>query len=268
MLNDMASIEKLRWIIIQLRDPDTSCPWDLKQDYKSIVPHTLEEAYEVAQTIETEDFDELKGELGDLLFQVVFYSQLAKEEGRFDFNDVVTGICEKLIRRHPHIFSDKVFDTDAQVSANWEREKAKERAEKAQQQVSLLENVPHNLPALTRANKLQKRCATVGFEWPDVQGALIKVKEEIEEVEQELAHKQVNDDAVGEELGDLFFALVNVTRYLKHDPESILRAANRKFERRFKQVEQLTEEAGRTLEGSSLEQMDGLWEEVKRRERS
>jgi ATP diphosphatase len=257
------SMEELLAIMAKLRDPENGCPWDLKQTFKSIVPHTLEEAFEVADTIENEDYDELKGELGDLLFQVVFYAQLGKEEKRFDFDDIVAGICEKLTRRHPHIFSDKTFATDAEVSANWEREKIKEREKKAQQEVSLLENVPHNLPALTRANKLQKRCATVGFEWPDVAGALLKVREEIDEVEEELAAKEVDKEALGEELGDLFFALTNVTRYLKHDPESILRAANRKFERRFKQVEVMTKEAGRTMEESTLEQMDGLWEEVK-----
>jgi ATP diphosphatase len=260
-------MEQLLAIMAKLRDPVKGCPWDLKQDFKSIVPHTLEEAYEVAETIESENYGELKDELGDLLFQVVFYSQLGKEQNHFDFDDIVAAISEKLTRRHPHIFSDKVFETDEQVHANWAREKAKERQQKTDDgEVSLLENVPHNLPSLTRANKLQKRCATVGFEWPDVSGALVKVREEIEEVEQELAADEIDHDAVGEELGDLFFALVNVTRYLKHDPESIVRAANRKFEKRFKQVEVLTKEAGRTLDESSLEQMDRLWEEVKKRE--
>lgn len=246
----------------KLRDPDTGCPWDIKQTYKTIVPHTLEEAYEVAETIERENFDELKGELGDLLFQVVFYSQLAKEEGRFEFDDVVTAICEKLVRRHPHVFADKNFDNDTQVNQNWEKEKAKERAQKGEQ--SLLDDVPHNLPALSRANKLQKRCATVGFEWPDVDGALAKVKEEIDEVEQELHAETVDRDALGEELGDLFFALVNVTRYLKHDPESLLRAANRKFEKRFREVERRTKASGKTLQDSTLKEMDDLWEEVKK----
>jgi ATP diphosphatase len=256
-------LDDLLAIMAKLRDPEKGCPWDLKQDFASIVPHTLEEAYEVAETIETGNFAELKDELGDLLFQVVFYSQLALEEDKFNFADVTSAICEKLIRRHPHIFSDKVFTSDEQIHANWEKEKAKERQQKSVDEVGLLANVPHNLPALTRANKLQKRCATVGFEWPDVKGALLKVKEEIEEVEQELARPDLDHDAIGEELGDLFFALVNVTRYLKHDPETIVRAANRKFERRFEQVEAMTKRSGKTLQGSSLEEMDALWEEVK-----
>lgn len=260
-------MEKLLDIMTKLRDPQSGCPWDLKQDFKSIVPHTLEEAYEVAETIEAENYSELKEELGDLLFQVVFYSQLGKEQNHFEFDDIVAAICEKLIRRHPHIFSDKTFNSDEEVNANWEAEKAKEREQKANEPVSLLENVPHNLPSLSRAKKLQKRCATVGFEWPDVQGALAKVKEEIDEVEAEIEKADVDHDAIGEELGDLFFAMVNVTRYLKHDPETIVRAANRKFERRFKQVEAMTTQAGRTLEDSTLEQMDDLWEAVKHKER-
>jgi ATP diphosphatase len=260
-------LDDLLAIMAQLRDPQTGCPWDLKQDFASIVPHTLEEAYEVAETIETGNFADLKDELGDLLFQVVFYAQLAQEQNQFAFADVIDAICAKLTRRHPHIFADKTFTTDAQIHANWENEKAKERQQKSSAPVALLADVPHNLPALTRANKLQKRCATVGFEWPDVKGALLKVKEEIDEVEQELDREQFDNDALGEELGDLFFALVNVTRYLKHDPEKIVRAANRKFERRFAQVESMTLEAGKTLAGSSLEDMDGLWEEVKALER-
>lgn len=255
-------MEPLIEIMAKLRDPEGGCPWDIKQTYKTIVPYTLEEAYEVAETIERENYDELKDELGDLLFQVVFYCQLAKEEGRFEFKDVVESICEKLTRRHPHVFGDKDFSTDEQVKGNWEAEKAKERQQKGEE--SLLDNVPENLPALTRSNKLQKRCATVGFEWPDVTGAMAKVKEEIEEVEQELHAETVDQEALGEEIGDLFFALVNVSRYLKHNPESLLRAANRKFERRFREVERRTIESGKTLEESSLEEMDALWNEVKK----
>ncbi|MFT5164163.1 MAG: ATP diphosphatase, partial [Alteromonadaceae bacterium] len=194
-------LDDLLAIMAQLRDPQTGCPWDLKQDFASIVPHTLEEAYEVAETIETGNFADLKDELGDLLFQVVFYAQLAQEQNQFAFADVIDAICAKLTRRHPHIFADKTFTTDAQIHANWENEKAKERQQKSSAPVALLADVPHNLPALTRANKLQKRCATVGFEWPDVKGALLKVKEEIDEVEQELDREQFDNDALGEELG-------------------------------------------------------------------
>ncbi len=258
-------IQQLIGIMQQLRDPVTGCPWDLKQSFKSIIPHTLEEAYEVADAIEQQDFEELKLELGDLLFQVIFYCQLANEAQKFDFNDVVEGICEKLIRRHPHVFSDANLLTEDAIKENWEAEKAKERAAKAQDgnTQSIFDNVPNALPALTRAKKLQKRCVNVGFDWPSVSGAIEKVKEEIVELEAELNATQVSQEKASEELGDLMFALVNVNRHLKLDPESTLRAANKKFETRFRLVEQLAEQQNTQLEEMTLVQMEALWQQAK-----
>ncbi|WP_143871327.1 nucleoside triphosphate pyrophosphohydrolase [Catenovulum sediminis] len=261
-LNDLLDIMRA------LRDPDSGCPWDLKQNYQSIVPHTLEEAYEVADAIEQGDFEELKGELGDLLFQVVFYCQLATEENRFDIADVIHTVSEKLVRRHPHVFSNADFSDDAQIKANWEAEKAKERAQKSESEFnSVLDNVPTNLPALTRANKLQKRCASVGFDWPDINGAIDKVKEEIAELEVELAQKDHDAQQkalIAEELGDLMFALVNVNRKLKLDPETTLRAANQKFEKRFRKIEILaSKKYTDDFAHLSLQQMEALWQQVK-----
>ncbi|WP_325071761.1 nucleoside triphosphate pyrophosphohydrolase [Flocculibacter collagenilyticus] len=266
-----SQIDQLLAVMRELRDPETGCPWDLKQTYSTIVPYTLEEAYEVADAIEQGDFDELKGELGDLLFQVVFYAQLASEEGRFEFSDVVDAIHEKLIRRHPHVFQTNVSFTEAQVKENWEREKSQERDIRHQQgKARLLDNIPHNLPALSRANKIQKRCATVGFEWPDIHGALDKVVEEVEELRAELQHKVVNEaqqQSIEEELGDLFFSLVNVSRYVNADPEQIMRQANRKFEQRFNQVEHVFIEKGQSLQTATLQEMDNVWQQVKQNQK-
>lgn len=263
MQKDVYNIEDLQTIMQALRTPETGCPWDLKQTFASIVSHTLEEAYEVADTIERQDFTELKYELGDLLFQVIFYSQLGKEQALFDFPEVVDGICKKLVRRHPHVFGDANLVTDAEIKANWEKEKAKERAEKSSTtHNSVLDDVPNNLPALSRANKLQKRCATVGFDWPEISQTIEKVKEEIAELEVEIAAKQ--QEKAAEELGDLMFALVNVNRQLKLDPETTLRKANQKFESRFRQVEILALKTFQLpVEALSLEQMESLWQQVK-----
>ncbi|WP_440905908.1 nucleoside triphosphate pyrophosphohydrolase [Catenovulum sp. SX2] len=263
MHKDFYNIEDLQAIMQALRTPETGCPWDLKQTFASIVSHTLEEAYEVADTIERQDFTELKYELGDLLFQVIFYSQLGKEQALFDFPQVVDGICKKLVRRHPHVFGDANLATDAEIKANWEKEKAKERAEKSSSNHnSVLDDVPNNLPALSRANKLQKRCATVGFDWPEITQTIAKVKEEIVELEVEIAANQ--QEKAAEELGDLMFALVNVNRQLKLDPETTLRKANQKFEKRFRQVELLALETfQQPVEELTLEQMESLWQKVK-----
>lgn len=251
------NIQRLLNIMAQLRDKNTGCPWDLKQNYASIVPHTLEEAYEVADAIAREDYTELKDELGDLLFQVVFYAQIAKEEGRFEFADCVTAICDKLERRHPHIFANMALpDADA-VLKNWEALKSTER--QAQGQHSVLDNIPQAMPALSRANKLQKRCANVGFDWPTVEGCWLKVKEEVLEVEQTAA----GSPELAEELGDLMFALVNVVRKHKLDPEAVLRAANNKFEARFRAVEQQIAAANHSLEHASLDEMNAIWQQVK-----
>lgn len=251
------NIARLLTIMAALRDPASGCPWDLKQTYSSIVPYTLEEAYEVADAIARGSFDELKDELGDLLFQVVFYAQMAQEEGRFQFADCVKAICDKLERRHPHIFGTVVAEDADTVLKNWEALKSAERQQVGQH--SVLDNIPNAMPALSRAYKLQKRCANVGFDWPDVAGCWDKVKEEILEVEQTAAASP----ELAEELGDLMFALVNVVRKHKLDPEAVLRAANSKFEQRFRAVEQALSVLGKTPEQSDLAEMDALWQQVK-----
>lgn len=257
------NINRLLNIMSRLRDPQTGCPWDLKQSYATIVPYTLEEAYEVADAIARESFEELKDELGDLLFQVVFYAQIAKEEGRFDFDDCVAAICDKLERRHPHVFGDLTAEDSAdnlnadKVLKNWEALKSTERKDAGQH--SVLDNIPQAMPALSRAYKLQKRCANVGFDWPTVEGCWDKVKEEIIEVEQ----TETGSEELAEELGDLMFALVNVVRKHKLDPEAVLRAANSKFEKRFRAVEQALAGQGKTPEQSDLSEMDALWQQIK-----
>ncbi|MFK0271113.1 nucleoside triphosphate pyrophosphohydrolase [Pseudomonas asiatica] len=269
------TLEDLLHLMARLRDPQYGCPWDLKQNYASIVPHTIEEAYEVADTIERGDFEHLQGELGDLLFQVVYYSQLAREEGRFEFDGVVDSITRKLIRRHPHVFPtgelyapvDTPSLSEAQVKSRWEEIKAEERAEKSQpEQLSLLDDVPAALPALSRAAKLQKRAATVGFDWPAALPVLDKVREELDEVLQAMADGDA--DALEDEIGDLLFAAVNLARHLKHDPEHALRRANRKFERRFRFIELALRDSGRPIEDCNLDELDALWGEAKRQEKN
>ncbi|HBX57560.1 nucleoside triphosphate pyrophosphohydrolase [Pseudomonas sp. UBA2684] len=272
----MYQLDDLLHLMARLRDPQHGCPWDLKQSYASIVPHTIEEAYEVADAIERGDFEHLPGELGDLLFQVVYYSQLAREEGRFEFAQVVDGITRKLLRRHPHVFPDGdlygVADAsqlaEAAVKQRWEELKAEERAEKAAapEQLSLLDDVPNTLPALSRAVKLQKRTAQVGFDWPAALPVVDKVREELDEVLEAMSEN--DPQAIAEELGDLLFVVTNLARHLKVDPESALRAANGKFERRFRFIEQALREAGRPIEDCSLEELDALWGEAKRQEKN
>ncbi len=265
MIDDTPSIDKLRWIMSKLRDPETGCPWDIKQDFISIVPYTLEEAYEVADAIERQDYRELEKELGDLLFQVVFYSQLGKEEQRFDFDSVVAAICEKLIRRHPHVFADKRFPTSEQIKANWENEKIKERQLKHDQQsLSLLADIPKNLPALSQAAKIQKRCAHVGFDWHNIHDVFDKVKEEVIEVEEELQRDPTaKNQALAEELGDLMFAVVNVCRHAKQDPEALLRQANHKFTKRFQGVEKYVSESNKPFAEHDLDTLEEYWQQVK-----
>ena len=272
----MYKLDDLLQLMARLRHPEHGCPWDLKQSYASIVPYTLEEAYEVADAIERGDFDHLPGELGDLLFQVVYYSQLATEEGRFGFAEVVDGITAKLIRRHPHVFPDGDLYAapdaarleEAAVKQRWEELKAEERAAKAEapEQLSLLDDVPQALPALSRAAKLQKRAAQVGFDWPEALPVLDKVREELDEVLEAMSEN--DPQAIAEELGDLLFAVANLARHLKVEPEAALRAANGKFERRFRFIEQALREAGRPIENCSLEELDALWGEAKKQEKA
>ncbi len=272
----MHKLEDLLYLMARLRDPQNGCPWDLKQSYATIVPYTLEEAYEVADAIERGDFDHLREELGDLLFQVVYYAQLAREEGRFEFDAVVDGITTKLIRRHPHVFPDGDLYgepdpaklEEAAVKQRWEELKAEERAAKAAEpvQLSLLDDVPNALPALSRAAKLQKRASQVGFDWADALPVVDKVREELDEVLEAMAGGDT--EAQAEEVGDLLFVVVNLARKLKVDPESALRAANAKFERRFRYIETALRDQGRTLEDSNLEEMDELWGAAKRDEKN
>nr|WP_298142821.1 nucleoside triphosphate pyrophosphohydrolase [uncultured Pseudomonas sp.] len=271
----MYQLDDLLHLMARLRDPQYGCPWDLKQSYASIVPHTIEEAYEVADAIERGDFEHLPGELGDLLFQVVYYSQLAREEGRFEFAEVVDGITRKLLRRHPHVFvdgdlygaPDAAKLNEAAVKQRWEEIKAEERAEKAAapEQLSLLDDVPNALPSLSRAIKLQKRAAQVGFDWPEALPVVDKVREELDEVLEAMSEN--DPEAIAEELGDLLFVVSNLARHLKVDPESALRAANAKFERRFRFIEQALREAGRAMENCALEELDALWGEAKKLEK-
>lgn len=263
----MSNIEKLLGIMAALRDPENGCPWDLEQSFDTIVPHTLEEAYEVAETIETGSMEELCEELGDLLFQVVFYARLAEEQGLFDFAQVVQGISAKLERRHPHVFGqDTVADAEAQ-SVAWEAHKAQEREAKTRGDSSTLAGVAGSLPALTRAVKLQKRAAQVGFDWPDVSPVFDKVREELDEVEQEI-HQADNQDRVEDEIGDLLFACTNLARLADINPETALRRSNRKFEARFSGMEKLASERVLSLKELDLSAWDQLWEQVKQDERS
>ncbi|CAM3926884.1 MULTISPECIES: nucleoside triphosphate pyrophosphohydrolase [Pseudoalteromonas] len=258
------TLTELLAIMAKLRDPETGCPWDVKQDFKSIVPHTLEEVYEVADCIEKNDLTELKNELGDLLFQIIFYSQLAKEQGLFDFNDVMAGLNDKLVRRHPHVFKQQHALTEQQLSEQWQAIKTQERAAKAgTASSSLWQDIPLHLPSLTKAKKIQQRVAGLGFDWPNYHGALAKVAEEVGEVKEALAVDPHSAHSA-EEVGDLLFATVNVARHIKRDPEQLLRAANDKFSARFEKVQAYLAAHGLSLDTATLEQMDDAWEAIKK----
>ena len=291
------SITQLRDIMRQLRDPDTGCAWDIKQDFQSIAAFTLEEAYEVIDAIERGDLDDLKDELGDLLLQVVFHAQMASEQNLFDFDDVAQGICDKMLRRHPHVFGDAVFDTEEELKASWEAIKAEERRLKLarkrveentlsatsgpaansvhaiagksianpQQEAtsSALDGVAANLPALKQSDKIQKRAARVGFDWPDIQPVWDKLDEEIVEVREAIDSQDAQ--AITDEIGDLLFTVVNLARHAGVDSEAALRQASAKFEKRFRCVEQLAHKAGKQLTNMDLAKLDALWEEAKRK---
>ncbi len=260
----MTQIDRLLGIMQRLRDPETGCPWDKEQTFATIAPYTLEETYEVLDAISREDFDDLRGELGDLLFQVVFYAQMAQEEGRFDFNDICAAISDKLERRHPHIFAQATAGSSNDVLTRWEQIKRTERAQKAQH--SALDDIPHSFPALMRAQKIQKRCSGVGFDWTSLGPVVDKVHEEIDEVMEE-AHQVVIDQArIEEEMGDLLFATVNLSRHLGVKAEVALQKANLKFERRFREVERIITARGLEMTGVDLQTMEEVWQEVKRQE--
>lgn len=257
-------VARLLSIMQQLRDPEGGCPWDLQQNFASIVPYTIEEAYEVADAIEQGDMKEVQDELGDLLFQVVFYAQLGKEQGDFDFEAIAKSISDKLVRRHPHVFGEQNSRDAGQVKQQWEQIKQQERRDKGQDNdTSILAHIPAGLAPLVKAEKLQKRCAKVGFDWPEVSQVVDKIHEEIDEVQQELAQAVLNRPAVQEEVGDLLFAVVNLARHLNVNPEQALRQANNKFEQRFRGVEQILRQQALPVEQASLEQMEAAWQQVK-----
>ncbi|MCJ7873711.1 nucleoside triphosphate pyrophosphohydrolase [Phaeobacter sp. J2-8] len=258
-------IPRLLEIMRRLRDPDTGCPWDIEQDFTSIAPYTIEEAYEVADAIERRDWPELEGELGDLLLQTVYHTQMGAEAGHFDFHSVTKAIADKMVARHPHVFGDESRDKSAeQQTADWEKIKAAERAGKAQS--GALDGVAVGLPALLRAMKLQKRAARVGFDWPETTMVLDKIAEESRELVE--AKETLPQDKVEEEMGDLLFVMANLARHLEVDPEAALRRANAKFLRRFKSIEAALAAKGKTPSQSDLAEMDALWDAAKLAERS
>lgn len=260
-----AGIERLLEIMRRLRDPDTGCPWDIEQDFASIAPYTIEEAYEVADAIDREDWHDLEGELGDLLLQSVYHTAMGEEAGLFSFQSVVRNISDKMVARHPHVFGDESRDKSAdQQTADWEAIKAKEREGKAQG--GALDGVAVGLPALLRAYKLQKRAARVGFDWPDTADVISKITEEVTELVE--ARDTLTQDEVAEEFGDLMFVMANLGRHLGLDPEAALRAANAKFTRRFAGVEARLATLGKTPAQSDLAEMDALWDAVKAQERA
>ena len=266
----MKSIEELIEIMRALRDLKSGCPWDLEQDFQSLIPYTLEEAYEVADAIERNNLDDIKNELGDLLFQIIFYSQLAEEQQAFDFDDVAKAISEKLTRRHPHVFADaKVKDAEAQTK-EWEKIKQQERKMKAAESsasLSYLDDVSRTLPSLMRAEKLQKRAAKEGFDWPNIKGAIAKVEEELNEVQQELDADVQEQNNLEDEIGDLFFSCINLSRHAGVDAEQSIRKANLKFERRFRTVEKKASRKGLQLNEMTANELEKLWQEVKKEEK-
>ncbi|MCH2545989.1 MAG: nucleoside triphosphate pyrophosphohydrolase [Alphaproteobacteria bacterium] len=260
------SMDTLLKIMAQLRDKDNGCPWDVEQDFASIAPCTIEEAYEVVDAIYENDMDHLREELGDLLLQVVFHAQMASEEGLFNFDDIANGISQKLIRRHPHVFGDAKIKTAAAQTESWEAIKAQERAHKQTKAQSLLDDVPKALPALTRAYKLQKRAAKVGFDWDTTAPILAKLEEESRELQAEI-DAGASKDKLTDELGDILFVCVNLARQVKVDPEEALMSTNRKFERRFRYIEHELALQGRTAEDATLKEMDILWDAAKSKEK-
>ncbi|MGH1472297.1 MAG: nucleoside triphosphate pyrophosphohydrolase [Cellvibrionaceae bacterium] len=267
-------IEQLLELMSRLREPATGCPWDVKQTYQSIAPSTLEEAYEVVDAIEKQNYPHLKEELGDLLFQVVFYAQLGKEDHYFDFNDIVNTLVDKLIRRHPHVFPDGTLNSRVAIDENgkakldeqavkkqWDEIKKEEREEKGEK--LLLDDIPVALPAITRATKIQKRASMVGFDWVEVGDVLEKLEEEISELKEAL--EAGNPKEIEDEMGDTLFSVVNLSRHLNIEPEKCLRQANDKFERRFNDIEKSLLQQNKTLEQSSSEEMERLWNEAKKK---
>jgi ATP diphosphatase len=261
----MHTIDDLLAIMARLRDPVTGCPWDVKQNFDSIVPYTIEEAYEVADAVDRRDYQDLCGELGDLLLQVVFHARMAEEAGHFRFADVVAAICEKMVTRHPHVFADAHADSADEVLIHWEAIKRQERAARGDDDTSALSGIARGMPEWQRAIKLQKRAATAGFDWPDVNPVFDKLHEEIEEVREEFA-AGADPQRLTDEIGDVLFVCANLARHARVDVSAALRHANAKFERRFRRMEALAAEDGGELASRSLAGQESLWERAKRDE--
>ena len=268
-VHDMtAQLTRLLGIMAQLRHPETGCPWDVEQTFATIAPYTIEEAYEVADAIAEGDMGDLREELGDLLLQVVFHARMAEEDKLFDFDDVAGGIADKMVRRHPHVFGETKFDSEAAQKSNWEAQKSAERATKAEQsgrRPSVLDGVPSAMPALMRSEKLGKRAARVGFEWPNLSGALEKLDEELLELKTEIDVPAPDKSRLTDELGDVLFSVVNVARHLGVDPETALRHANAKFESRFRAVEDSYIAENMDIADANLEDMEERWQIAKTR---
>lgn len=261
----MDNLQKLLDIMEKLRDPNDGCAWDVEQTFETIAPYTIEEAYEVAEAIDNKDMDALKDELGDLMFQAVFHARMAEEEGHFNFADVIDAISDKMIRRHPHVFGDENYRDAEEQTIAWEEQKAKERA--AKKQKSILDGVTVGLPALTRAVKLQKRAARVGFDWPNTSGVIDKLNEEMAELSEELIAKKQDQEKIEEEFGDMMFVYANLARHLKIDPEQALKKANNKFTRRFNKIEQEIENKQSSFDQYSLEELEEFWTKAKKEEK-
>ncbi|MAA59916.1 MULTISPECIES: nucleoside triphosphate pyrophosphohydrolase [unclassified Ketobacter] len=273
-LNTATPLQRVRYLMARLREPEYGCPWDLKQTYQSIAPFTVEEAYEVADTILREDYEHLREELGDLMFQVVFYSQMAEEEGRFQFDDVLMDLEQKLVRRHPHVFPEGTLDSRIQpgeqvaehtIKSNWDAIKQQEKADKNQLGESILDGMPAGMSPTRRAHKLQSVVAKKGFDWQDSALVMAKLEEELGELGQEVYGNAPNE-LIADELGDLMFCCVNLARHYKLDPELVMMKANQKFERRFRALERALQQQGVSLEEATLEQMEQEWQQAKKTE--
>lgn len=267
MATTSKTIDRLLAIMARLRDPETGCPWDRRQTFASLIPHTLEEAYEVADAIERGDAQDLCDELGDLLLQVVFYARIAEEQGLFNFNQVVERLCDKLVRRHPHVFAGAEYASEAERRQAWEAIKRRERHAKGKEEdTGLLADIPTTLPALLQAEKLQNRAARHGFDWPEAEAVFAKAEEELAELRE--AWRSGDQAHIREEVGDLLFVAVNLARHLRVHPETALRDSNRKFGRRFRYMEKRLAESGRAMAETPLADLDALWDEAKRSDRT
>ena len=263
----MPNIDELLAIMARLRDPDNGCPWDIEQSFETIVPYTIEEAYEVADAVDRRDYTDLRDELGDLLLQVVFHARMAEEAGHFRFEDVVAAICRKMVSRHPHVFAEATAETAEEVLGNWEAIKRGEREAAGDADRSALAGIARGLPEWQRATKLQKRAARVGFDWPDVGPVFDKLHEEIDEVRAEFAGG-ADPARLTDEIGDVLFVCANLARHAQVEVSTAMRHANAKFERRFRRMEAIAAEAGEALAGKSLAQQEALWHRAKREERA